>query len=328
MSFIQHQVPPFYRRRTFGDKFSDTTDFITANWRVLLRMLTICLLPLCVIQALNVNGLVSSIYGDFIGNGGTVTRSIIGFALNYASLIVFGIVGTVIFVSIVYTLMRLYHEQNDDGTPAHPDLNSMTFAQFRPIMWRQMRPAWKAVGVCVLLSLAVGVVVVLEVSVAAVLGNTLGSESVFLGFGVILMYLMIFALVPPILMALPVMSFEKIKFWAGLRKSLLYGVKTWRGVVAVCIVMGMLVGVVLGVFCVPWVILMMMRAMFWAGDMSELAFSGTLWYSFLMFLGAILYIYASYMGYAAILVALAYQYGHAREKLEGEEFDADDNDNF
>lgn len=325
MSFIQRQVPPFYHRRTFGDKFSDTTDFITANWRVLLRMLTICLLPLCVIQALNINGLVSAMYGDFIGNGGTVKQNLIGFALNYGSLIVFGIIGTAIFVSIVYTLMRLYHEQNADGTPAHPALNSMTFAQFRPLIWRQMRQAWKAVGACMLLSLAVAVVVAFEVAAAAVLGNALGSESLFLGFGVILMYFIIFALLPPALMVLPVMSFEKIKFWAGLRKSLLYGVKTWRGVVAVCIVMGMLVGVVLGVFCVPWAILMMMRAMFWAGDMSEFAFSGTLWYSFLMFLGAILYIYASYMGYAALLVALAYQYGHAREKLDGEDFDADDN---
>ena len=325
MSFIQRQVTPFYRRRTFSDKFSDTTDFITANWRVLLRMLTICLLPLCVIQALNLNGLVSSMYGGILDDGGTVTQSLLGFALNYGSLIVFGIIGTAIFISVVYTTMKLYHEQNADGTPAHPGLNIMTFVQLRPFMMRQLRKAWKGIGACMLLSVAIVAVVVLGVVAAALFGKAVGAEDLFIGLGVLLMYAVVFALIPPVIMALPVMSFEKIKFWAGLRKSVVYGVKTWPGTVAVLIVIGLLAGVVLGVLGMPWIVLMMIKAMFVSGDMSEFAFSGSLWYSFLMFLGAIVYIYASYIGYAVMLVAMAYQYGHAREKLDGEDFDTDDN---
>lgn len=325
MSFIQRQVPPFYRSRTFSDKFSDTTDFITVNWRVLLRMLTITLLPLCVIQALNINGLVSAMYGDFLGDNGTVANSLLGFALNYGSLVVFGIIGTAIFISVVYTTMKLYHEQNADGTPAHPDLNNMTFVQLRPIMLRQMRQAWKGIGASLLLSLAIGIVAMSVAMVVALSGTAVGAENLFIGFGVLLAYAVIFTLIPPVIMALPVMSFEKIKFWAGVRKSVVYGVKTWRGTIAVLIVMGLLTGVVLGVLGMPWIVLMMIKAMFVADDMSEFAFSGSLWYSFLMFLGAIVYIYACYIGYTVMLVAMAYQYGHAREKLEGEDFYASDN---
>lgn len=325
MSFIQHQVPSFYRRRTFSDKFTDTTDFITANWRVLLRMLTICLLPLCVIQAININGLVSSLYGDYVG-GGSVARSLTGFALNYGSLLVFGVVATAIFIGVVYTIMRLYHEQNADGTPAHPDLNSMTFAQLRPLMMRQMRSAWKAIGVAVVLSLALLVVVVVEMSIAGVLGSAVGAEQPVLIVGVLLMYVIMLVLIPPVLMAVPVVSFGQTGFWAGVRKSVVYGFRTWRGVVAVTIVTGLLTSVVLGVLGMPWIVLMMLKVMFVTGDMTELAFSGALWYSFLMFLGAIVYVYTSYLGYAVMLVALAYQYGHAHEKLEGEDFS--DNDNF
>lgn len=325
MSFIQHQVPPFYRRRTFSDKFTDTTDFIAANWRVLLRVLTICLLPLCVIQALNVNGLMSSMYGDFIGEGGSVARSLTGFALNYGSLLVFGLVATAIFISVVYTILKLYHEQNADGTPAYPALNSMTFVQLRPLMLRQMRSVWKGIGGAMLLSLALLAVAVVEMAAAGALGTAIGAVQPVLIVGVLLMYVLMLVLIPPVLMAVPVMSFERVGFWAGVRKSVVYGFRTWRGVVAVVVVTGILTGVVLGVLGMPWIVMMMLKVMFVSGDVTEFAFSTTLWYSFLMFLGAIVYVYACYVGYAVMLVALTYQYAHARAKLDGEDFDGNDN---
>lgn len=145
MGFIQHQIPPFYCRRTFSDKFNDTTNFITSNWRILLKMLAIVLLPLCAIQALNINGLISSFYGNVQDGDETATSTIVGFVLNYCSLFVFSLVATALFISIVYALMRLYHSTNDDGTPQYAELSKMTFTQFRPFMMRQMRSAWKSI---------------------------------------------------------------------------------------------------------------------------------------------------------------------------------------
>ena len=319
MGFIQHQVPPLYRRRTFSDKFTDTTDFITANWRVLLRMLTIVLLPLCLLQALNVNTLMSSMYGDMVGNG-DVSDTLVGFAINYGALMVFGIIATVLFICIVYTLMQLYHEQNADGTPAHPNLNSITFAQFRPLMMRQVRSACKAIGAFLLFFVVLMVFMVVAAVVFAAMTTSLGSNEAGVVLVVIFVYAIVLMLLPPIAMVVPVFSFEKIGFWAGLKKSLVYGFKTWRGVVAVTIVVGLMVGMVLGVLGLPFIMMTMFKALFAVQNSGEYTFTNSVWYSFLQYLSAIVYVYASYLGYAVMLVARAYQYGHAREKIDGDDF--------
>ena len=40
-----------YRTRTFGEKMSDTFDFVRENWRPMLKYITYLLLPLSLIQA-------------------------------------------------------------------------------------------------------------------------------------------------------------------------------------------------------------------------------------------------------------------------------------
>ena len=137
---------------------------------------------------------------------------------------------------------------------------------------------------------------------------------------VIFVYAIVLMLLPPIAMVVPVFSFEKIGFWAGLKKSLVYGFKTWRGVVAVTIVVGIMVGMVLGVLGLPFLMMTMFKALFAVQTSGEYTFTNSVWYSFLQYLSAIVYVYASYIGYAVMLVALAYQYGHAREKIDGDEF--------
>lgn len=319
MGFIQHSIPPLYCCRTFGEKFSNTFDFITANWRVLLRMLTIVLLPLCAVQAINVNGLVSSVYSD-LDVGGDIAGKVVGVVLNYCALLVFGIISTAVLVSVVYAIMKLYHEQNADGTAAHPELGSMTFAQLRPLMMRQLRAAFKAIGAIFLVS-----VVLMAVIMAVVVPLALASMSGALVIAVLVAYVVALVVLVPMTLALPVYSFEDIGFFSGIRKTLVYGFKTWRGIVALMCVMWLLVSVVLGVLGMPWIIAFMLKTMFLSGDIAELGFTLSVWFSFLQYLCGVVYVYTSYMGYAVVLVALAYQYGHAREKIDGEEFGSDIN---
>ena len=227
MGFIQHQIPPFYCRRTFSDKFNDTTNFITSNWRILLKMLAIVLLPLCAIQALNINGLISSFYGNVQDGDKTATSTIVGFVLNYCSLFVFSLVATALFISIVYALMRLYHSTNDDGTPQYAELSKMTFTQFRPFMMRQMRSAWKSIGAMVLigiLMLVLFVAIVVLVATTTIAGN--GESGIV--FIVLLVYSSIFMLVPPLMMVIPAYSFEETKFLNGLKKGVFYYTKQNR----------------------------------------------------------------------------------------------------
>lgn len=317
MGFIQHSIPPLYCCRTFGDKFGNTFDFITANWRLLLRVLTIVLLPLCAVQAINVNGMIASVYSD-LDVGGDMAGDVVGLVLNYCGLLVFGIISTAVLVSVVYAIMKLYHEQNADGTAAHPELGSMTFVQLRPLMMRQLRAAFKAIGAIVLVS-----VVLFAAIMAVVVALALASMQEALVIAVLVAYVVALLVLVPMTLAMPVYSFEDIGFFGGIRKTLVYGFKTWRGVVALMFVMWLFVSVILGVLGLPWIIAIMLKAMFISGDMDEFGFTSSVWFSFIQYLCALVYVYATYLGYAVMLVALAYQYGHAREKVDGEEFGSD-----
>ena len=318
MGFIQHQITPFFCRRSFSEKFNDTTSFITANWRVLLKMIAIVLLPMCAIQALNVNGLISAVYGT--ASGGDSTQDVVtGLLLNYGSLMVFGLVATAMLISIVYGLMRLYHSTDSEGSPLHPGLNAMTIAQFRPYLMGQMRPAWKSIGAMTLIGI---VMLVLFVALAACAAAVFESDESVGVVIVLLLYVSLFALLPPLAMVVPAFSFDNVGFFNGMRRGIVYGFKTWRGVIAVTFVFGLIISLVSGFLSLPWMVFSILR-MFAAVGRESMAFAATPWFSFLTYLFTLLYLFVCYLGYSAMLVAIAYQYGHAHEVVDGEDFDTE-----
>lgn len=46
-----------YVKRPFGDKLNATMDFIKENWKPMLKFCTYLILPLCLIQAISMNGI-------------------------------------------------------------------------------------------------------------------------------------------------------------------------------------------------------------------------------------------------------------------------------
>lgn len=46
-----------YVKRSFGEKLNASFDFIRENWKLMLKFTTYLLLPLCLIQALSLNGM-------------------------------------------------------------------------------------------------------------------------------------------------------------------------------------------------------------------------------------------------------------------------------
>ena len=233
MGFIKHQISPFFRRRKFSDKFSDTTDFITANRRPLLKMLTIAILPVCAIQALSLNNLTSMMYGELASDSDDTMGILVGFGLNYGATMILGMIASLFLLSIVYALMKLYHATNEDGTPVNEDLTKMTFKEFLPYARRQMGAAWKSV---LALKLFFVVNILLVVAIIAVL------QAANIGVFMIL-FAWFVALIPPAMMLIPVYSFEPIGFWAGMRKAFVYGFKTWGGIVAITFVVGLITNV-------------------------------------------------------------------------------------
>lgn len=252
MGFIKHQISPFFRRRKFSDKFSDTTDFITANWRPLLKMLTIAILPVCAIQALSLNNLTSMMYGELASDSDDTMGILAGFGLNYGATMILGMIASLFLISIVYALMKLYHATNEDGTPVNEDLTKMTFKEFLPYARRQMGAAWKSVLAFMLFFV---VNILLVVAIIAVL------QAANIGVFMIL-FAWFVALIPPAMMLIPVYSFEPIGFWAGIRKAFVYGFKTWGGIVAITFVVGLITNVICGFLSVPYMLTAMAKA-FW-----------------------------------------------------------------
>lgn len=54
---LQKPKIALYVKRPFGEKLNAAFDFIKENWKPLLKLTTYLILPLCLIQALSLNGL-------------------------------------------------------------------------------------------------------------------------------------------------------------------------------------------------------------------------------------------------------------------------------
>lgn len=325
MSLIPHLAPPLYRQRTFSEKLGDTTDFVSANWRIMLRYLAMALLPLCLVQALNINQFLSVAMAD--STSGFTDSDLVAFALNYFSLIVFGTIGSVVLCSVVYALMRIYHGMSPvEGLSATEDvqasgesqsLNSLTWQQLRPVFKSMLRPSLKSMGALIVVGIIAIVVLVIGIAVGTTMLGPLGD----LGGVLFLMFLLaiaafVLAVYSAIALILPIYAFEHIGFWAGIAKAVRYGFKTLGGCIALLFVVSLLAGVVTGVVGMPFMILSVLKALF-IEDSDSFAFAGTPWFAFLQYLVTIIYIFVSYISYSLLFVAIAYQYGHAHEKLDG-----------
>lgn len=80
-----------YVKRNFGEKLSASFDFIKENWKLMLKFTTYLLLPICLIQALSLNGLMGyiAVLTDLSGGGGLSDASLMMSFFSYYSLYMF-----------------------------------------------------------------------------------------------------------------------------------------------------------------------------------------------------------------------------------------------
>ena len=68
-----------YVKRPFGDKLNATMDFIKENWKPMLKFCTYLILPLCLIQAISMNGIMGGAMGIAAAKeAGTHRNAILG----------------------------------------------------------------------------------------------------------------------------------------------------------------------------------------------------------------------------------------------------------
>lgn len=287
-----------YAKRSFGEKFNATFDFIKENWKLLLKFTTYLLLPICLIQALSLNGFMGGVMALEGATGGAAvfadTGLMISFISYYGLYMLLFMVGTILLTSLVYALIRTYNEREER-------LQGVTLGMLKSLLLRNVKRLFLVTLFGVLLMVLVSLV--------------LGFLAALLPFSLFLIVPLIFIFIVPLALWAPIYLFEDISILEALKKTFRLGFATWGGIFLISLVLGMIAGILQGVTMVPWYIVTVVKYIFaMSAGGSEVTVS--VGYSFVQYLLAIVQAFGAYLAMIFSLVGLAYQYGHASEKVD------------
>ena len=119
----------------------------------------------------------------------------------------------------------------------------------------------------------------------------------------------------PLALWAPIYLFEDISVMESLKKTFRLGFATWGGIFLISLIMGLIAGILQGVTMMPWYIGTIVKSIFaMSSGGSEATVS--VGYNFMLYLLAIVQAFGAYLAMIFSLVGLAYQYGHASEKVD------------
>lgn len=290
-----------YAQRSFGEKLTAAFDFIKENSKLLMKFTTYLILPLCLLQGLSLNGLMSGAMalGDMTGGSfdSSVAGSSVMMLVTYYSLYaVLYLLGTVMLTSLVYALVRTYNEREER-------LEGVTLGMLKPLLFRNVRRLFLIAIVGVLLVLLVGGVAGFLVTIIPVM------------ILVSLVVLLVIVVSVPLAIWAPVYLFEDIHIMDALKKAYRLGFATWGGIVLISIVMGFIALILQGVTMIPWYIGTIVKYIFVMTDTGGGA-TVSVGYNFMLYLLAVVQAFGVYLSMIFSLLGLAYQYGHASEKID------------
>lgn len=292
-----------YVKRSFGEKFNASFDFIKENWKLMLKYATYLLLPLCLVQALSLNGLMTYTIGmsGLMESGAMYSDSalLMSFFSYYSLYMLLLIIGIVLLTALVYAIIRTYNER--EGR-----LQGVTLGVLRPMLLRNVKRMFILVFfgliLTMLASLIIGVIVALF-------------PIALLPIVMILLIPFMIAIAVPFSLWAPIYLFEDISAMSSLKKAFRLGFATWGGIFMISLVMGIIAGILQGVTLIPWYIGTVVKYIFaTSGGGTEATVS--VGYSFLLYLLAVVQAFGAYLAMIFSFVGLAYQYGHASEKMD------------
>lgn len=292
-----------YVKRSFGEKFNASFDFIKENWKLMLKYATYLLLPLCLVQALSLNGLMTYTLGmsGLMESGVMYSDStlLMSFFSYYGLYMLLLIIGIVLLTALVYAMIRTYNEREER-------LQGVTLGMLRPMLLHNVKRMFILVffGLVLMLlaSLIIGVI-------AALFPVTLFPIVIILSTPFMI------AVAVPFSLWAPIYLLEDISIMSSLKKTFRLGFTTWGGIFMISLVMGFIAGILQGVTLIPWYIGTVVKYIFTtSGGGTEATVS--VGYSFLLYLLAIVQVFGAYLAMIFSFVGLAYQYGHASEKVD------------
>ncbi len=287
----QYRKIPFYKERTFGEKFDDTFGFVRQNLRYVWRYLLYAIVPVSLVM-----GLLMQWYMSALMSADTERMGDVMLSPGYWAMVVVSIACGAFVVAMVFSLMQCYNDQPDG-------LCSVSSAALRPYIRRNTGRVLKLFLAAIALMVAYVLLVVL-----AALGLRWLAASVILPATFILC--VVAALIPPVYV------FEDVSLPTAIRRGIRLGWETFGGVLAVMVVFTLIVYVVNIVFALPWYVCIFVQALTIDSNSAE-AFATSPAFSILSYFSSVLMMVGSMTCSLLIIVALSYQYAHAAEKVDG-----------
>lgn len=145
-----------YVKRSFGEKLNASFDFIKENWKLLLKFITYLLLPVSLIQALSLNGLMGgALKISAVANTTAMAASpssLVGFMSYYGLYMLVFMIGTILLTSLIYAMIRTYNEREER-------LEGITLGSLKPLLFHNIKKLLILTLFGILLVLIVGVVI-------------------------------------------------------------------------------------------------------------------------------------------------------------------------
>lgn len=291
----------FYRRRTFSEKLNATFDFIRENWRPLLKYTFYLIMPVCLVQTFAMNAFIGG-YLDLVmslGGSSYFGNSMYSFMTNYGILLFCALIGSAILSGLVYAMMQTYATRENR-------LQNITLDDFKE---RLIKNTWK----CLIISLFLIFIYIVIAVFAGLLAILVSIYSLLITIPILLIFMLCLI---PLMMLIPVYIFEHdISFFDAIKKSWKLGTSTLGGMIGLMIVLNIIASVIQTVTMLPWYITIVIGSMMTLT--SESGISQSVIYKFAIYILGLLQSYGIYVSSIIGVIGLAFQYFHAREKVEG-----------
>lgn len=287
-----------YKKRSFGEKLNASFDFLKENWKLMLKFTTYLILPLSLIQALSLNGLMGGVFSISAMASSTAMMSdpssLASFGIYYGLYMLLYMIGMIVLTSLIYAMIQTYNEREER-------LQGIMLGDLKPLLFRNAKRLLLMTLFCVLVVFFILVIIGLLIGLSP--------------FTLLLTIPFMVAFAVPLALLAPIYLFEDITLMEAFRKTFRLGFATWGGVFLMSIVMGIIANVLSGVTMMPWYIATLVKYFFAVSDSgSETTVSAG--YSFFLYLLAIIQTFGAYLSMIFTFVGMAYQYGHASEVVD------------
>lgn len=304
---MENQKPriEFYRQRTFSEKLNATFDFIRENWKPLLKYTFYLIMPICLVQTFAMNAFIGG-YLDLVmssNNSSYFSGSMYSFITNYGIMLFCVLVGSAILSGLVYAMMQTYATRENR-------LQNITLEDFKE---RLVGNTWKCLRIIFFL-IAIYLVIIVFAGLLAGMASTYSLTLTL--FIMIPILLLCTICIIPLMMLIPVYVFEReISFSGAVKKGWKLGTSTLGGMLGLMFVLYIITSVIQTVTMLPWYLTIVVGSVMTLT--SESGISQSVIYKFAIYILGLIQSYGVYVSSIIGIVGLAFQYFHAREKVEG-----------